>query len=131
MGHDAAVAGDIDMTLWTARTLRVLVVLFLLADAASHVLKPAPVVDAFQRLGFPLTLSPELGILMLVLLVLYAVPRTSVAGAILLTGYLGGAVATQLRAGSPPFETMFPVLVGILVWVPLGLTDQRARAIVG
>jgi hypothetical protein len=112
---------------WTARILRALVVLFLLADAVSHILMPGPVVEAFQRLAFPLAFAPGIGILMLLLLVAYVVPRTAVIGAVLLTGYLGGAIATNLRAGSPPFEVIFPVLIGIIVWAPLLLTDRRAK----
>jgi hypothetical protein len=111
---------------WTARVLQVLVVVFLLADAVSHIVKPTPVVEAFQRLGVAPALAPGVGVLMVVLLVVYALPRTAVIGAILLTGYLGGATAIQLRAGSSTFETIFPVLIGILVWAPLYLTDGRA-----
>jgi hypothetical protein len=112
---------------WTARALQALVVVFLLLDAVSHVVMPAPVTEAFQRLGLATALGPGLGILMLVLLVVYALPRTAVIGAVLLTGYLGGATAVNLRAGSPPFETIFPILIGVLVWVPLALTDARAK----
>ena len=72
--------------------------------------------EAFARLGFPLSLSVELGIIELVCLALYVIPRTSILGAILLTGYLGGAVATHLRVGDPLFDTIFPILIGALVW---------------
>jgi len=112
---------------WTARALQVLVVVFLLSDAVSHVVMPAPVTEAFQRLGLAVALGPGLGILMVVFLVVYALPRTAVFGALLLTGYLGGATAINLRAGSPPFETIFPILIGVLVWTPLALTDARAK----
>ncbi len=91
---------------------------------------PAPVVQAFTRLGLPLRDGPVLGILMLVLLIVYLVPRTSLLGAVLLTGYLGGAIATNLRAGSGPFETLFfPIVVGLFVWAPLYLTDTRLRGL--
>jgi hypothetical protein len=92
-----------------------------------HVLKPAPVVEAFARLGYPLSASVGIGILELVFTALYVVPRTAALGAVLLTGYLGGAVATQLRAGSGWFETIFPVIIGAIVWGGLALRDARVR----
>lgn len=102
--------------LWTGRVLTVLSILFLLFDAVGKFAKPLPVVDAFARLGIPISLSTSVGTLLLVSTILYAIPRTSVLGAVLLTGYLGGAVAIQMRAGSSTFETVFPVLLGALIW---------------
>ena len=113
--------------LWTARVLRALVVLFLLFDAAGHLLMPPPVVEAFTRLGLPLGFGPALGVLKLVLLAVYLTPRASALGAVLITGYLGGAIAINLRAGSPPFETLFPIIVAVIVWAPLYLTDARVK----
>jgi hypothetical protein len=107
--------------LWSGRVVSGLMFLFLLADAAAHVMKPAPVIEAFDRLGLPVGVSVGLGVLMLALLVLYLVPRTAVLGAILLTGYLGGAVAIHLRAGSSAFETVFPVILGTAFWFGLFL----------
>ena len=115
--------------LWTARVLRVLVVLFLLFDAYAHITRPAPVVEAFARLGLALSLGPVIGVLKIVLLILYLVPRTSVFGAVLLTGYLGGAIAINMRAGSSLFEILFPIIPGVIVWAPLYLTDARLRAV--
>lgn len=115
---------------WTGRILSALVVVFMLFDGAIHILKPAPVVQAFTRLGYPLSTSVGLGILELVFTILYVIPRTAALGALLLTGYLGGAVATQLRAGSGGFETIFPVLVGAIVWAGLALRDARVRAFI-
>jgi hypothetical protein len=109
-------AGTSKGYLWTGRILVVLSILFLLFDAVGKFAKPAPVVDAFARLGIPLALSTSVGSLLLVGTALYAIPRTAVLGAVLLTGYLGGAVAIQMRAGSPTFETVFPVLLGVLIW---------------
>src|SRR5579862_8107784 len=103
-------------TLWAGRILSVLAVLFLLFDAAGHLMVPAPVAEAFNRLGYPLSLSPTLGIIALVCVVVYAIPRTSILGAILLTGYFGGAVATHLRVRDPLFDTLFPIIFGVLVW---------------
>jgi hypothetical protein len=114
---------------WTTRVVGAVAVLFLLFDAVSHIAKPAPVVDAFAREGIPLGLAAGLGFLELALLVLYLIPRTAILGAILLTGYLGGAVSVNLRAGDPPFEIVFPVLFGVLVWAPLYLSDDRLRAL--
>jgi len=118
-------------SLWTGRIISVLVILFMLFDAALHLIKPAPVVSAFAQLGLPLQLSMTLGIIELSCIILYAMPRTSLLGAILLTGYLGGAVVTQLRVGNPLFsEALFPIYVGVLAWGGLFLRDQRLRALI-
>jgi hypothetical protein len=117
-------------TLWIGRIVSALAVLFLLMDGVTHLMKPAPVAEAFQRLGFPLSLSGELGFIELACVVLYVIPRTSILGAILLTGYLGGAVATHLRVLDPVFDTIFPILIGALVWGGLYLMDSRLRALV-
>ena len=108
-----------------------LIVLFMLFDSTLHILKPAPVVDAFARVGFPLRLSVCIAVASLVSALLYAIPRTSVLGAILLTGYLGGAVAIHARAGSSLFgETLFPIYMGVLVWGGLYGRDARLRALI-
>jgi hypothetical protein len=115
-------------SLWAGRILSGLVTAFLLLDTAMHLLVPAPVVEAFTRLGIPLHLAVALGILELICVVAYVIPRTSILGAILLTGYLGGAVATHLHAGSPLFsEALFPVYIGVLAWGGLYLRDERLR----
>jgi hypothetical protein len=116
--------------LWTGRILSALAVLFLLFDAAGHLIVPAQVVEAFNRLAFPLGLSPALGFVELICVALYAIPRTSILGAILLTGYLGGAVATHLRVRDPLFDTLFPIIFGVLVWAGLFLRDARLRALI-
>src|ERR1700733_385789 len=116
--------------LWAGRVLSVLAILFLLFDAAAHLIVPAQVVDAFTRLGFPINLSTVLGIIELVCLIVYAIPRTSILGAILLTGYLGGAVATHLRVRDPLFDMLFPIIIGVLVWAGVYLRDQRLRALI-
>jgi DoxX-like family len=115
-------------TLWAGRILVALSALFLLFDAAAHFMVPAAVVEAFNRLGYPLSLSPALAMIELVCLVAYLIPRTAILGAILLTGYLGGAVATHLRVHDPLFDTLFPIIFGVLVWAGLYLRDQRLRA---
>jgi hypothetical protein len=119
--------------LWTGRILSGLVVLFLLVDAGFKLIKPlpAPAVQAFGQLGYPVGLAAGIGILLLACVALYAVPRTSVLGAILLTGYLGGAVATHVRVGDPWFShALFPVYIGLLVWGGLYLRDERVRALI-
>jgi DoxX-like protein len=116
--------------LWTGRVLSAFSILFLLFDAAGHLVKPAAVVDAFNRLNFPLDLSVPLGIVGLVCVIVYAIPRTAILGAILLTGYLGGAVATHLRVRDPLFDTIFPMIFGVLVWAGVYLRDARLRALI-
>ncbi len=114
--------------LWTSRVLVTLVTLFILLDGAIHVARPAPVAEAFRQLGWPIGLSVPLAIVQTVRAVVYALPRSAVLGAILLTGYLGGAVATQARIGSPSF--LFPVLLGVLAWLGLFLRDGRLRSLI-
>jgi DoxX-like family len=117
--------------LWTARILSALVALFMLLDTVIHLATPAPVVEAFARLGYPLGTSVVIGIIELVCVVLYVVPRTAVLGAVLQTGVFGGAIAAQMRIGSPAFETyIFPLLMGSLLWAGLWLRDERLRALV-
>jgi len=116
---------------WPGRVLSALVVAFMAFDGVIHVLKPAPVADAFTQLGWPLRLSIGLGVLELIFTMLYAIPRTAFVGALLLTAYLGGAVATQLRVGAGWFPTIFPVIVAALLWTGLALRDSRVRALVG
>ena len=116
--------------LWTGRVLSGIAILFLLFDGIIHVLKPAPVIDGFAKLGFPVSVSVGLGILELGCLLLYLIPRTSVFGAVLLTGYLGGAIASQLRIAAPLFSTLlFPLYVALFVWGGLYLRDERLRAL--
>ena len=108
---------------WAGRVVSALVALFMTADAVIHLLKPQPVVTAFAQLGLSLELSVPIGLLALACTALYVIPRTSLLGAVLLTGYLGGAVAIQARAESAAFPTIFPVVVGVLAWAGLTLRD--------
>jgi hypothetical protein len=106
--------------LWAGRVISALVALFLVFDSVIKFIKPAPVLEAFAHLGLPVSLAVSLGILLLICTALYAIPRTSILGAILLTGYLGGAVATHLRAGDPLFShVLFPTYLGVLLWLGL------------
>ena len=112
--------------LWTGRVLTVIVVLFLIFDATIHLLVITPVVDSFNQLGIPVNLAVTIGVVELTCLILYVIPRTSVLGAVLLTGYLGGAIAIQLRIGAPLFSTsLFPVYLGVLMWGSLVLRERR------
>ncbi len=116
--------------LWTGRITSALPALFLLFDAVAKLVKPAPVVEATVRLGYPESVILGLGIVLLASTVLYLIPRTAVLGAILLTGYLGGAVATHVRVGAGLFSVLFPVFFGVLVWGGLFLRDDRLRALI-
>jgi hypothetical protein len=107
MQSDTQFADESKGMLWTGRILSGLLALLFVLDGVAHLMKPAPVVDAFGRLGYPLSASVGIGALALICMALYVTPKTSVLGAILLTGYLGGAVSTHVRAGSPLFETVF------------------------
>ena len=115
---------------WTGRVISALPILFLLFDAGIKLANIKPVQDSFQALGYPTTIALGIGLLELACVVLYLIPRTSLAGAILLTGYLGGAVATHLRVGHPLFShVLFPTYVGALLWGGLLLRDGRIGTI--
>jgi hypothetical protein len=117
--------------LWAGRTISALGTLFLLFDGAIKVLRLPPAVEATTRLGYPAGAVAAIGIVELACLALYLIPRTAVAGAILLAGYLGGAIATHLRIGSPLLtHVLFPIYVAALVWGGLYLRDGRARALI-
>ena len=118
-------------SLWAGRIVSALAALFLLMDAVMKLLKPAPVVEATVQLGFPESVIFRLGIVLLVCVILYVMPQTSIFGAIMLTGYLGGAVASKVRVGHPLFShTLFPVYVAALVWGGLFLREARLRALI-
>jgi hypothetical protein len=118
-------------SLWVGRILSGLVVLLLLFDGITKVMKVSAVLAASARLGLSQNLIVAIGVILLVCTVLYVVPRTSILGAILLTGYLGGAVSIQLRVGNPLFsQTLFPVYFGVLVWLGLYLREGRLRALI-
>jgi hypothetical protein len=116
--------------LWVARALYGFATLFMLFDSGAKFFMAPGVADAFQRQGMPLSLAPTIASLLLVLVALYVIPRTSVLGAVLLTGYFGGACACNLRAGFAPFETLFPVIFGVIVWAPIYLLHERVRALI-
>jgi hypothetical protein len=115
--------------LWTGRILSALPILFLLMDGIMKLFKPAIVVETTMKLGYQETVIVPLGIVLLTCTVLYAIPRSSVLGAVLLTGYLGGAVATHVRVGEGLFPISFPIILGILIWGGLWLRSYRLRAL--
>jgi DoxX-like family len=116
--------------LWTGRVMSAMVALFLLFDGAMKLVKPGFVVEATVRLGYSESVIVPLGVVLLVCTALYLIPSTAVLGAILLTGYLGGAVATHVRHEDSLFEMLFPVIFGVLLWGGLLLRDWRLRALV-
>ena len=113
---------------WAGRVVSALVVAFMLFDAGIKVMMLEPAVEGSVQLGYPEGTVFGIGLALLVSAALYAVPRTAFLGAILLTGYLGGAVATQVRVEDPWF--LFPAFIGVLVWGGLFLRDERIRALV-
>jgi hypothetical protein len=114
--------------LWTGRMVSALPVLMLLFSGVMKVMKPVPVVQGFAHYGYPERLILLIALLEIASTIVYVIPRTTVLGAILMTGYLGGATATNVRVGDPSF--IVTVILGILVWLGLYLRDQRLRALV-
>ena len=116
--------------LWAGRILSGLVVAFLVVDAAMKVLKLPVVLEASKQLGFSEGSIFAIGVVLLACTVTYLVPRFSLVGALLITGYLGGAIATHVRLGNPLFShTLFPLYVAALVWGGLYLRDPRVRVL--
>ena len=112
----------------TSRIVTALSVLFLSFDAIMKLANNHHVAEASVQLGLPPNLSIPLGLVLATCLVLYLVPRTAPLGAVLLTGYLGGAVLAHLRVGDPMLShTLFPVYVGAMIWTGLYLRDHRVR----
>lgn len=118
-------------TRWASYILSGLPILFLFLDAVGKFVKPEPVVTGTLELGYKESVIMPLGVVLLVCVVLYAIPRTAILGAVLLTAYLGGAVATHVRIGNPLFShILFPVYLGIFIWLGLYLRDMRLRQLV-
>jgi fucose permease len=117
-------------SLWAGRIISALPVLFLLLDGIMKLVKPAFVVEATVQLGYRESVIVGLGVVLVACTIVYLIPRTAVLGAILLTGYLGGAVATHVRVGGPVFSIMMPVILGAMLWGGLYLRDERVRSLV-
>ena len=113
--------------LWVSYILSALPALLLLFSGAMKLMRPPSVIEGFVRLGYDESLALVIGTVELLCTVLYLIPRTSALGAILLTGYLGGAIATHVRMGEPFYA---PVLLGLFVWGGLFLREERLRALI-
>ena len=116
--------------LWTGWVLTGFSGLFLLLDGVMKLFKPSFVVEATVGLGYSESAVVPIGIVLVVCTVLYLIPATSVLGAILLTGHLGGAIATHVRVGGPAFPILFPVIIGALVWGGLYLRDPLVKVLI-
>ena len=131
MMAEAAPAAATERRPWAGYVISALPVLFLLMDAVGKFVQPEQVVSGTVELGYRQSVILPLGVLLLACVVLYVVPRTAVLGAILLTGYLGGAVATHVRIGNPLFtHVLFPVYIGILLWLGLYLRSRKLRELI-
>ena len=116
--------------LWGGRALSFLPAAFLLVDGVMKLVQPPVVVQTTAQLGYPESIILDLGLVLLGCTILYLIPRTCVLGAILLTGYLGGAVATHVRVGGPAFSVIFPVILGAMLWGGLYLRDRRVAVLI-
>ena len=127
MTPDTQPASASKKMLWAGYVVSALPVLLFLMGGVMTFVNPKMVTDGMAKYGYPEGFGFKLGILELILAVIYAIPQTAVLGAILLTGYLGGATATHVRVGEPFF---MPVIVGVVVWLGLFLRDARIRALI-
>ncbi len=116
--------------LWAGRIISALPALFLLVDGVLKLVKPPEVVTATVQLGYPESVIFGLGLVLVISTILYLIPVTSIFGAMLLTGYLGGAVTTHVRIGESPFSVIFPIIIGLLLWFGLYLRVDRLRELV-
>jgi len=130
MASAAQVAAISKGRLWTGRVISTLVVLFLIFDGVTKVIKVPQVIQASTKLGFTVGNVVWIGAVLLICTALYVIPQTSVLGALLLTGYLGGATCTNVFAHTPTFNLCFPIGFGILVWLGLYLREDRLHALV-
>jgi hypothetical protein len=118
-------------TIWAGRIISGLATAFMLFDAVVHISRGPAVVEGFTKAGFSPSILVPLSIIELICIVLYVIPRTAVLGVILLTGYLGGAVATNVRMGMPMFSwVLAPVYIAVLLWLGLWLRDDRIRSLI-
>jgi hypothetical protein len=127
---DTSTAAVSKTALWAGRIISGLVALFLFLGGVSDLAKPAYVMEGMVKYGYPESSVVGIGVALLASVVLYVAPPTSVLGAILLTGYLGGAVSTHVRASDPLGRMLVPVLFAVLTWGGLYLRDDRLRALV-
>jgi len=117
---------------WAGRIVSGLVVAFLAFDSVMKLVQAGPVIEGTARLGYPVSSIVPIGVILALCVAAYVIPRTAIIGAVLLTGYLGGAIATHLRVGDPVFShTVFPIYVAVLIWGGLLLRDRRVRTLLG
>ena len=128
--RDQAAEASNKRWLWAGRIISTLPAVFLLIDGIMKLAKPAIVVEATVKLGYSESVIVGLGIVLLACTIIYLIPRTAVLGAILLTGYLGGAIATHVRVGDALFPIIFPLIVGAMLWGGLYLRNERLRSLV-
>ena len=129
MQTDISAKGTSKAMLWTGRILSGWAILFFLFDGVMKLFKPAVVITATLGLGFPESEIIGIGVVALISTVLYAVPRTTIFGAILLTGYLGGAIASKVRIEAPLFDIVFALVFALFIWGGLWLRDPQLRAL--
>lgn len=117
--------------LWAGRIMSGVTVLFLLFDSITKLLRVEAVMKAAVQIGYPASTMAPIGLILLVCVVTYLIPRTAVLGAVLLTGYLGGAIATHVRVGDPLMShILFPFYFAVLIWGGLYLRDRRVPALI-
>lgn len=124
---DTRKLSDSNTALWAGRAVSALPVLFLLMDGVMKLFKPEVVVNATVELGYRESVIVPLGLVLVGSTILYVIPRTALVGSMLLTGYLGGAVATHVRVLDSAFSIIFPVIVGALLWLGIYLRNERFR----
>jgi hypothetical protein len=127
MRSDSQVSHISNKVIWVGRIVTAVAALMLVFSAVMKLIKPAPLLTEFARLGYPEGVVIGIGILELLCAVVYVIPRTSILGAILMTAYLGGATATHVRIGDP---FIYPVIAGVLVWGGLYLRDAAGRTLI-
>ncbi|MCW3071305.1 MAG: hypothetical protein JWO44_1195 [Bacteroidetes bacterium] len=116
--------------LWTSRIISILSILFLLMDAIMKIVKAAPSIEGCVQLGWPVDHIQSTGIILLICTILYSIPKTSILGAILVTSYLGGAVAIMVRANAGGHPYFFPIIFGVFIWIPLFLQNEKLRTLI-
>ena len=128
--HNPVASAANSRRLWAGRIISTLPALFLLIDGIMKLVKPPVVVEATIKLGYSENVIVAIGVVLLACTIVYLIPRTSVLGAILLTGYLGGAIATHVRVGNSLFTFIFPGILGAMLWGGLYLRNERLRSVV-
>ena len=124
------ITSDSKVWIWMGRSVSTLVVLFCAFDGIMKAIKEPHVIAASAEFGFSADQIALIGALMLACTILYAIPRTAILGAVLLTGYLGGAVVSNIRVGHSLFECIFPVIFGVLAWGGIFVREPRVRGLI-